>query len=336
MLLTIDVGNTKTTVGLFEGNALVDSWYFDTMPDFTVEDASAQLDLLMDLAYQAQTAAEDNVPDSCALSCVVAPLTGVWVAAVRENYGVETTVCIGSAADALGLYGSTVDNIDEVGGDLVADGIAARAIYGCPVVVCDFGTATTIEYMDENGAFGGVSIAPGAESSIAALFSEASAIEAVPVQAPAHVFGKNTVESVQSGIVFGEAARADGLIERGLRELGLTDEEIAQIPVVATGGLCDVISAQSNRITVQDRFLTLKGLMIMDAAVKARAQAQAAALAAQEEAEAYAREAEEARAREEAEAAAREAEEAAREAASRDSKFTYNKVAGLKGNPFAK
>ncbi len=340
MLLTIDVGNTKTTVGLFEGSTLVDSWYFDTVPGFTVEDASAQLELLMEQAWEAGTAPKGQGPDAGALSCVVAPLNQVWVNAMRANYGVETVVCIGSAADALGLYGSSVDNIDEVGPDLVADGIAARAIYGCPVIIVDFGTATTIEAMDENGYFAGVSIAPGAESSIAALFKEASAIEMVPVQAPAHVLGKNTIESVQSGIVFGEAARADGLIDMCLAELGYTPEQAAQVPVVATGGLCEIISDHSRRITDVDRFLTLKGLMIMEAAARARAQAEEAeAETAAEEVRVAEAEAEAARLAEEeaaAEVARLAAEAEARAAAGRSNTFAANKVAALKGSPFAR
>ena len=255
MLLAIDVGNTKTCVALFEGAELVEYRYFDTDLVATPEDALAQI---------AEHLGEPDLTSAC-ISCVVAARTAAWCDALREGWGIETTICTGSAANALGLFAITFDNMDEIGPDLVADAIAAVAIHGAPVVIVDFGTATTIEFMTREGLFAGVSIAPGAESSMAALFAEASAIDAVPVAAPAHVLGTDTVMSVQSGIVFGEAARADGLVDMGLAELGYEED----VPVVATGGLAELVSAFSRRITHVDKFLTLKGLQIMDAAAKA-------------------------------------------------------------------
>lgn len=255
MLLAIDVGNTKTCIALFEGAELTEYRYFDTSLVATPEDALAQIRAHL---------GEPAITSAC-ISCVVASRTAAWCDAIRRQWGVETTVCTGSAANRLGLFAITFDNMDEIGPDLVADAIAAVAIHGAPVVIVDFGTATTIEFMTREGLFAGVSIAPGAESSMAALFKEADAIAAVPVAVPEHVLGTDTVMSVQSGIVFGEAARADGLVDMGLAELGYDEE----VPVVATGGLAELVSAYSRRITHVDKFLTLKGLQLMDAAAKA-------------------------------------------------------------------
>ena len=315
MLLTIDVGNTKTVVGIFEGPRLLDSWYFDTVRDLGVEDAEAQLDLLMAQAWEAGTAEPSAIPDSGSISSVVPGLAAVWSDAIKAHYGASSVICTGSSANALGLFGITFDNMDEIGPDLVADAIAARALFGSPVVIIDFGTATTIEFIDHRGLFAGVSIAPGAESSMAALFKEAAAIDAVPVAAPAHVLGTDTVMSVQSGIVFGEAARADGLVDMGLAEMGYPAN--AKVPVVATGGLCELVSAYSRRISAVDKFLTLKGLQMMDAAAKARLAAEVAA--AQAEAAEAARKA--------------AADEEARLRRFRDGSYTVQKVTGLKGNP---
>ena len=255
MLLAIDVGNTKTCIALFDGEELREYRYFDTDLVAAPEDALAQIRAHL---------GEPDITRAC-ISCVVASRTAAWCDAIRERWGIETTVCTGSSANALGLFAITFDNMDEIGPDLVADAIAAVAIHGAPVVIVDFGTATTIEFMTREGLFAGVSIAPGAESSMAALFKEASAIDVVPVAAPAHVLGTDTVMSVQSGIVFGEAARADGLVDMGLAELGYDEA----VPVVATGGLAELVSEFSRRITHVDKFLTLKGLQIMDAAAQA-------------------------------------------------------------------
>ena len=260
MLLAIDVGNTKTVLGLFAGDELRDTWYFDSA--FVSTEAEAQTQL--DFAETAALALGAEI-DAAAISCVVASRTAAWCDAIRARFGIRTTVCTGSAANALGLFGITFDNMDEIGPDLVADAISAVALYGAPVVIVDFGTATTVEFMTREGLFAGVSIAPGAETSMAALFKDADAIDAVPVAAPARVLGTDTVMSVQSGIVFGEAARADGLIDMGLAELGYDED----VPVVATGGLAELVSAYSRRITAVDKLLTLRGLEIMDA--KARA-----------------------------------------------------------------
>ncbi len=265
MLLAIDVGNTKTCIALFDGAKLEEYRYFDTDLVASPQDALEQIRVHL---------GEPDITSAC-ISCVVAVRTAFWCDAIRAGWDIETTVCTGSSANALGLFGITFDNMDEIGPDLVADAIAAVALHGAPVVIVDFGTATTIEFMTAEGLFAGVSIAPGAESSMAALFKEASAIDVVPVAAPAHVLGTDTVMSVQSGIVFGEAARADGLVDMGLREMGYADEELASVPVVATGGLAELVSAYSRRITVVDKFLTLKGLQIMDAAARTAKEAAA-------------------------------------------------------------
>lgn len=317
MLLTIDVGNTKTVLGVFEGTRLADSCFFDTDMVKTADDALAQIDLLAEaLEYDRRKANAgrdgDTTIERACMSCVVAEAVEPWSRACQQAFGTPLLICTASEANRLGLFDITFDNLNEIGADLVADAIAARATYGTPVVIIDYGTAKTVEFLNADGRFAGVSIAPGAESSMAALFKDAEAIQAVPVKAPEHVLGTTTIESVQSGIVFGEAARADGLTRRGLREMGCDGA-----PVVATGGLCEVISAHSEVTTAVDKMLTLKGLQMMDAAneaAKKAAEARAAAAAAEEERQ-------------------RAAEEEARLKTFRSGDHKVNKVTGLKGSP---
>jgi type III pantothenate kinase len=149
------------------------------------------------------------------------------------------------------------DNPHEVGADRIVNGVAAFAEFGGPVLVVDFGTATTIDVIDAEGAYLGGTIAPGLETSAEALFRKAARLSNVDLTAPPAVIGHNTRSSVQSGLVLGQAAMVDGLVRRVWAELG------SETRVVATGGLAERMAALCDTITDVDADLTLRGLLLV-------------------------------------------------------------------------
>ena len=167
--------------------------------------------------------------------------------------GADPLVC---TADSAGeeLFPTAYANPAEIGADRVADAVAARALYGQPVVVVDFGTATNIEVVDRDGAFAGGVIAPGVETSASALFSHANRLSAIELEDPHTAIGGNTAQAIQAGIVYGEADRVDGLVRRIFEQLGY------EAPVVATGGLASRVAPLSRTITHVNKELTLEGL----------------------------------------------------------------------------
>jgi type III pantothenate kinase len=149
------------------------------------------------------------------------------------------------------------DNPHEVGADRIVNGVAAFARLGGPVIVVDFGTATTIDVIDGNGSYLGGAIAPGVETSAEALFTKAARLSKVDLEPPSAVIGTNTRMSVQAGLLLGEAAMVDGLVRRTWVELG------TETPVIATGGLAERMSTLCDTITHVDPDLTLRGLLLI-------------------------------------------------------------------------
>jgi type III pantothenate kinase len=250
MLLTIDVGNTQTVCGVYEGKSLLHMWRLSTDRTSTADEI--RVNLIPLFAWEKLEIVEI---EACALASVVPQLTDVWCRAVGECCGVEPLVC--SAKTAAGLFEPDYPNPDEIGADRVADAVAMRAIYGAPCVVVDFGTATNIEAIDERGCFVGGIIAPGLQTSAQTLFSRGAKLPAIDLHAPAHVIGKNTAEAMQSGIVLGEVERVDGLLRRVFDQLGYSAK------VVATGGLAPLIAKHSAIIEEVNPQLTLEGLRLI-------------------------------------------------------------------------
>ena len=193
--------------------------------------------------------------DGSALASVVPALTASWKRALVAVTGKEPLVC--NARTAADLFLTTYENPAEIGADRVADAVAARALYGAPVVVVDFGTATNLEVVDRDGRFVGGIIAPGLETSAAALFSHATKLPAIDLVDPGSAIGRNTVHAMQAGIVYGEADRVDGFVRRVFAELGYT------APVVATGGLATTVSPLCATVTDVNPELTLEGLRLI-------------------------------------------------------------------------
>lgn len=250
MLLAIDVGNTQTVIGVYQGRDLRHMWRVATSKQHTSDELRVKLAGL----FASEDISSADV-GGAALASVVPQLTQAWCAALRRMIGTDALVC--SAETAGGLFEADYANPREIGADRVADAVAARELYGAPVVVVDFGTATNIEVVDDRGRFIGGVIAPGVDTSAAALFSRATRLAAIELVDPHTAIGGNTEQAIQAGIVYGEADRVDGLIRRIFAQLGYG------APVVATGGLASRVAELSQTITAINPELTLEGLRLL-------------------------------------------------------------------------
>ena len=255
MLLAIDVGNTQTVMGVYAQEQLKHMWRIATNKKHTADELRLKLTPLL-----TSEGIEISHLRGAALASVVPQLTYGWQQSLCRLIGKEPLVCTAKSAGQ--LFPTTYANPEEIGADRVADAVAAQALYGAPVVVVDFGTATNIEVIDKEGYFVGGVIAPGVETSAAALFSHATRLFAISLEDPHTAIGGNTAQAMQAGIVCGEAERVDGLVERIFKQLGYT------APVVATGGLAGRVAPLSRTITQVNPQLTLEGLRrIYDAQV---------------------------------------------------------------------
>lgn len=250
MLLAIDVGNTQTVVGIYQDGRLLHRWRVATNKHHTSDELRIKLVPLL----SSEGITFDDL-QGVALASVVPQLTQAWCTATRCMIGKCAVVC--SAESAGDLFEADYPNPNEIGADRVADAVAAKAIYGSPVIVVDFGTATNIEVVDADGKFVGGVIAPGIETSASALFSHATKLGAIDLVNPHTAIGHNTEQAMQAGIVYGETDRVDGLIRRIFDQLGY------EAPVVATGGLATRVAALSKTITATSAELTLEGLRLV-------------------------------------------------------------------------
>ena len=246
MLLAIDMGNTQTALGLFDGEELVHSWRMPTDRSFTADELHVRLH-----GYFHMYGMDLDVVDAMAFAGVVPQLNRAW-RRVAERLGARTVVV---GPDTASVTRVRAKNPAEVGADRIANATAAEKFYGSPSIVVDFGTATNIDVVDAEGYYIGGAIAPGLRISMDALTARAAKLSSVPLEAPAHAIGVDTVEAVQSGAVLGTAAMAEGLVARIKRELGAPEAT-----VIATGGLAVVIADSTDVFDVVDSQLTLKGI----------------------------------------------------------------------------
>lgn len=249
MLLTVDIGNTQTAMGLFEGEQLVAHWVFTTR----AQDTADEVQLLLTGQLELNDMRVDDC-DDVVMASVVPALTECW-ATVARRITLHEPIIVGPGIKT-GLA-MRYDNPAEIGADRVADAIAAIQLEGMPVVVVDLGTTTNIEVIDEKGRFMGGIIAPGMGTGADAMFTHAARLPQVDIVEPDHAIGTNTVDAMRSGIVFGEVARIDGLVRAIFDELGY------EAPVIATGGFSGVIAELSQTITRREPRLTLHGLRLV-------------------------------------------------------------------------
>ena len=249
MILAVDVGNTQTVIGLFDGEDLVRHWRVSSNASLTADELVIKVDALLRGPGHAWTSVERAV-----IASVVPKLTDAWSDAARHATGKDPMVIGPGLKTGMAIR---TDNPHEVGADRIVNGVAALATHDGPVLVVDFGTATTIDVIDANGAYLGGSIAPGVETSAEALFTKAARLSKVDLEDPGTVIGRNTRQSVQAGLLLGQAAMVDGLVRRTWDELG------SRTPVIATGGLAERMGALCETITEVDADLTLKGLRMV-------------------------------------------------------------------------
>jgi type III pantothenate kinase len=253
MLLVLDIGNTSTSIGAYEeterprGGAELRAGFMSS--ERTPDEAGLLLQNLL-----ASKGARKDAVDGAILCCVVPSLESVWIRALREYFSLSPVV----VSDKLDLgIEIDMDFPGEVGADRLANAVGAAEKYGCPVVAVDFGTAINIDVVSPERSYIGGAIAPGLQTSVRTLFSGTAKLPQVALEAPARAIGRNTVNAIQSGIIFGYAGLVDELVRRILAELG------TKAPVVATGGHAEILAAQSSTIAEIDRWLTLDGLRII-------------------------------------------------------------------------
>jgi type III pantothenate kinase len=249
MLLAIDIGNTNITLGLFDGDALGPRWRFAAGNDKTPDEYGL---LMSGLFRQAGVSASDV--HGAAISSVVPPLTGVFTSACRKYLKSETLVVNGGCETGVAIR---YEDASQMGADRIVDVAAAFKLYGGPACVVDFGTATTFDALSGDGEHLGGAIAPGIGIASDALFQRAAKLPKVGLQRPPAAIGRNTAQSLQSGILFGYVGLVEGMVEKFRDELG------PAMRVIATGGMAELITRETGVISVVAPWLTLEGLKII-------------------------------------------------------------------------
>ena len=249
MLLAVDTGNSHSVIGLFEGPTRRAHWRIATRKEMT----SDELGVLL-LALLREAGIEAGEVDAMIVSSVVPDLNADLDRTGRRYFDVEPLFVGPGIKTGLPIL---YDNPREVGADRIVNAVAAIERFGAPVVVLDFGTATTIDVVNEAGEYLGGVITPGIGVSAEALFQRAARLSRVDVRRPQRVIGRNTAESVQAGLFFGYASMVEGLVARVREEMG------CDAPVVSTGGLAEVFQEALTCLEAVDQGLTLEGLRLI-------------------------------------------------------------------------
>jgi type III pantothenate kinase len=249
LLLVIDVGNSNIVLGIYREERLVKDWRIST-------DKSKTPDEYGILVHELFRLAGIEFPDitDIIISSVVPTLTGVLEKLSRDYFGRRPYLVGPGIKTGMSIH---YDNPREVGADRIVNAVAGYEKFRCPLIIVDFGTATTFDYVNRKGEYCGGAIAPGLVVSIEALFQKASKLPRVEIARPPAVIAKNTVNSMQSGIYFGYVGLVDGIVAR------MKAESRENPKVVATGGLAGLIAPESKCIDTVDEFLTLDGLRIL-------------------------------------------------------------------------
>ncbi|MBI4572487.1 MAG: type III pantothenate kinase [candidate division NC10 bacterium] len=249
MLLALDVGNTNTVIGVFDGRALVTHWRLSTRREGTRDEYGMLIKGLFDfggLDFQAVSAV--------IISSVVPPLQGPLEEMARQYFGVEPMVVGPGIKTGMPIL---YESPREVGADRIVNAVAAFEAYGGPCIVVDFGTATTFDAISARGEYLGGVICPGIGISSEALFQHAAKLPRVDISRPKVVIGRNTVGSMQAGLYYGYLSLVEGVVARMRAELG------GQVAVVGTGGLARLLLTESTAVDHVDPLLTLTGLRIL-------------------------------------------------------------------------
>jgi type III pantothenate kinase len=251
MLLCVDIGNSHTTIGLLEAGEVIDHWRVATTSQRTADEWTVLVRGLLDASPV------DEAPTGVAVCATVPSVLHEWREMLTGYFGeiphvvVEPGVRTGVPV--------LVDNPREVGADRIVNALAAARLFGGPAIVVDFGTATTFDVVSERGEYVGGAIAPGIEISLDALGRRGAQLRKVELLRPRSVIAKNTVEALQSGVLYGFASQVDGIVGRMVAELGAN----GTVDVIATGGLAPLVVDECATVTDHQPWLTLLGLEIV-------------------------------------------------------------------------
>lgn len=249
MILAIDIGNTNIVLGGFVDDRLTFVARIATIATKTEDEYATKIRSVLSLHNVDKTEIKGAI-----ISSVVPPLNSVMKEAIRFVYGVEPVMVGPGIKTGINIK---CDNPASVGADLICACVAAHHIYGSPSLIVDMGTATKMMVMDKTGTFIGVSIIPGVNIGLKALASGTAQLPQISLEAPKSVIGKNTIDCMRSGVVFGNASMIDGMIDRFNNEMG------EELRVVATGGLAKTIICHCNHHILLDENMVLEGLNIL-------------------------------------------------------------------------
>jgi len=248
-LCVVDVGNTHTVVGVYEGDKLCHTWRLRTDRERTTDEWGLYLKGLFDMA-----GIDFGAVTGMAISSVVPPALHAIRRASQRYFGAEPLVVGPGVKTGLPIR---YDNPREVGADRVVNAVAAFSRLKRACIVVDFGTATTFDCISQKGEYLGGAIAPGLKISLEALVSRAAKLPRVEIDTPSQAIGRNTEEAMQSGILYGYSALTDGLVNRLASEMG------CEVTVIATGGLAGTVAAHATSIQAVEPDLTLEGLRLI-------------------------------------------------------------------------
>jgi type III pantothenate kinase len=249
MLLAIDIGNTETTIGVFDGEQKKTTFQMTTSIHRTADEAAVLL-----LSIMKSRGLEVSDIKEVALCSVVPPLTVIFDNMIKRYF--EITPLIVAAGVKTGIR-ICMDNPKEVGADRIVDAVAAHHLYGGPLIIVDMGTATTFEIVSKNGDYLGGAIAPGMLSSAEALFQRAAMLPRIELTSPNKVIGTNTIDAMKSGVVYGYVGLVESMVQRMQKELG------GKVKVIATGGFSSLIAKETGVIDEVNPDLTLIGLRLI-------------------------------------------------------------------------
>ncbi len=249
MLLTIDIGNTNITLGLYQNETLGPRWRLATAHERMPDEFGLQF-----LGFLSHVGLSPNRLEGICLASVVPPLTGKIVEACRRYLEHDPLVVEAGVRTGVRIR---YEDPRAVGADRVADAVAVQHLYGGPACVVDFGTATTFDAISTEGDYLGGAIAPGIGIAAEALFRRAAKLPRVELRRPPTAIGRNTVHAMQSGLLFGYVGLVEGMVARFRAELG------PEMKVIATGGLAEIIAQETEVIDIINPWLTLDGLRII-------------------------------------------------------------------------
>ncbi|MDL1955708.1 MAG: type III pantothenate kinase [Candidatus Desulfofervidus auxilii] len=250
MLLTVDIGNTHTTFGVFEKRYLKAVWRIRTQHDFTADELAIKIKSLCEL----NNLSFNNIKH-LAIACVVPPVLNAFLILAEKYFNLKPFIVEPGIKTGISIH---YDNPKELGADRIANAVAGYEKYRCPLIIIDFGTAITFEYISGNGEYKGGIIVPGIQIAAEALFIHASKLPRVEMFIkPPQVINQNTINAMNAGLIYGYAALTSGLIKR-------IKQEISEKPlVIATGGFAPLIATEVKEIDKIEENLVLEGLYIL-------------------------------------------------------------------------